>query len=467
MKTDFNPDLQYRCTIIRGKAQKELDNLLPAYANIVAEICPCTKDVFDQEFNDRLSDIFYASTFENLEENNQKTIRNHVTEIAGKLFGLYYFDDQYIYESPSNQKLLEDNDQPAFFKNLCLNFQFPNGTQKIQTIEERINDGIKFKPFHFTLALLALAKSKKVSLKRNEIAYYVLNSKQVLQSLVSIEEVLDLIIIHRATNSTRSLNFSDSNETQHIREQLYLLALANLIKIEGENVILNESENQIIQVFIKELKTPLRFDIFKYDLNKKDEKKQMYYDWSEYFGKIAVTNPDILSTSIEALQREEIEKHKTEKKGVDYTILGDEGEDYVFNLEKNRVSVFYPRLVNKVLLLGKQRGLGYDISSIEAEENKEEPEFARFIEVKSTKRITEPDLNDNSWTDTVNLTRKEWIAAKQYRSAYNIYRVYFTPNATIVRKINDPFGKNEQGTITVLPTLYRMDFGSQSIDKQY
>ena len=466
MKTNFNPDLQYRCTIIRGKAQKELDNLLPAYANIVAEICPCTKDVFDQEFNDRLSEIIYNSTFENLEENNQKTIRNHITEIAGKLFGLYYFDDHYIYVSPSNQKLLEDNDQPAFFKNLCLNFQFPNGTQKIQTVEERINDGIKFKPFHFVLSLLSIAQKNRITITKDEIGYYVLNAKQVLQGTISIEDVLGTILKDRASNNVKKLD-SGSFHTQHIREQLNLLTLANLIIIDGNNVILNKAENLIIDEFIKELNTPLKFNIFSYNLNNEDEKKQMYYDWSEYFGKIAVLNPEILSTSIEALQREEIEKPKVEKKGVDYTILGDEGEDYVFNLEKNRVSVFYPRLVNKVLLLGKQRGLGYDISSIEADENKEEPEFARFIEVKSTKRITDPDLTDNSWTDTVNLTRKEWIAAKQYRSAYNIYRVYFTPNATIVRKINDPFGKNEQGTITVLPTLYRMDFGSESIDKQY
>lgn len=466
MKTNFNPDLQYRCTIIRGKAQKELDNLLPAYANIVAEICPCTKDVFDQEFSDRLSEIIYNSTFDDLEENNQKTIRNHITEIAGKLFGLYYFDDQYIYESPSNQKLLEDNDQPAFFKNLCLNFQFPNGTQKIQTVEERINDGIKFKPFHFVLSLLSIAQKNGITITKDEIGYYVLNAKQVLQGTISIEDVLGTILKDRASNNVKKLD-SGSFHTQHIREQLNLLTLANLIIIDGNNVILNKAENLIIDEFIKELNTPLKFNIFSYNLNNEDEKKQMYYDWSEYFGKIAVLNPEILSTSIEALQREEIEKPKVEKKGVDYTILGDEGEDYVFNLEKNRVSVFYPRLVNKVLLLGKQRGLGYDISSIEADENKEEPEFARFIEVKSTKRITEPDLNDNSWTDTVYLTRKEWIAAKQYRSAYNIYRVYFTPNATIVRKINDPFGKNEQGTITVLPTLYRMDFGSESIDKQY
>lgn len=462
----FNPDIQYRCTIIRGKAQKELDNLLPAYATIVAEICPCSKEVFDQEFNDRLSQIIYNDDFENLGENNQKTIRNHITEVAGKLFGLYYFDEHYVYESPSNEKLLNDNDQPAFFKNLCLNFQFPNGTQKIQTIEERINDGIKFKPFHFVLALLFLAQNNGIILTKDEIGYYVLNAKQVLQGTVSAQEVLGIILNDRAENTVKKLE-AGSFHTQHIREQLNLLALANLIIIDGNNLIINKAEKEIIDVFISELAKPLQFDIFKYDLNNDDEKKRMYSDWSAYFGKIAVQNPEILSTSIEALQREEIEKPKVPQKGTDQTILGDEGEDFVFDLEKKRVNATHPRLVNKVLLLGKQRGLGYDISSVEADENREEPEFARFVEVKSTKRITEPDLDDNSWTDTFNLTRKEWIAAKQYRSAYNIYRVYFTPNAAIVRKINDPFGKNDSGIITVLPTLYRMDFGSESIDKQY
>lgn len=462
----FNPDIQYRCTIIRGKAQKELDNLLPAYANIIAEICPCTKEDFDKNFNDELSNIIYKANFDLLDENNQKTIRNHITEIAGKLFGLYYFNQNFIYESESNKKLLEDNDQPAFFKNLCLNFQFPNGTQKIQTIVERIDDNIKFKPFHFLLALISSAKKSNVFLTKDEIAYYVLNAKQVLQGEISIEEVLTEILQDRKNNSSKKLEVTSFN-TQHIREQLNLLALANLIFIDGDLVVLNQAETNTINLFISELNEPLKFDIYKYNLSIDEEKKAMYSEWSEYFGKIAVKDYELISTSIEALQRVEVEKVVIPKKGTDHTILGDEGEEYVFTLEKNRVMATHPRLTNKVLLLGNQRGLGYDISSVEANENIEEPEFARFIEVKSTKRITEPDLQDTTWIDTINLTRKEWIAAKQYRTAYNIYRVYFTPNATIVRKINDPFDKNENGIITVLPTLYRMDFGSQSIDKQY
>ena len=462
----FDPNIQYRCTIIRGKAQKEMDNLLPMYANIIGEVCPCKKALFNKQFNDRLSESFYSKNFDSLEENHQKTIRNHITEIAGKLFGLYYFDEEYVYESETNKKLLSDGDQPSFFKNLCLNFQFPNATQKIQTIEERINDEIRFKPFHFILALLSLAKKKDFFITKDEIGYYVLNAKQVLQGKISPQEVLDVIIKDRANNSTKKLDYNSFN-TQHIREQLNLLILANLITIEDNHLLLNSKENKIINLFISELSQPLHFDLFKYNLKDPKDKKQMYYDWSFYLGSIAIKDVQLLSTSIESLQQINV-KEKEQSSGKESSLidLGDEGEKFVFDLEKSRVGKKYPRLVNKVLLLGKQKGLGYDISSIEAEEN-EEPEFARFIEVKSTKRITEPDLEDSSWLDTINLTRKEWIAAKQYRLAYNIYRVYFTPTKTVVRKINDPFSKSEKGIISVLPTMYRMDFNNLSIDKQY
>lgn len=94
---------------------------------------------------------------------------------------------------------------------------------------------------------------------------------------------------------------------------------------------------------------------------------------------------------------------------------------------------------NKVLLLGKIKGLGYDISSIEANENPSRPEFARYIEVKSTKRITEPSFDNPAWMDSLNITTKEWVAAEQYGDFYNIYRVYFTKSKTIVVRIQNPY----------------------------
>ena len=460
----YNPDNQYRCTIIRGKAQKDLDNLLPAYSNFINNFCPMDKTNFDNQFNDYLSNIFYQSDFNNLSENHQKTIRNHITEIAGKLFGLFFTKDSVVFESESCTKLIKDNDQPAFFKNLCLNFQFPNGTQKIQTINKRINDQIKFKPFHFILSSLKIANINKVILTKNEVSYYILNSKEVLQGKILPSEVVNTIIKRRKNKIEKTLK-SGSFYTQHIREQLNLLELSNLIRVNGSDIILNSFENLTIQLFINSLNTPLNFDIYSYDLSNINLRKVMYEDWTEYFGKINLSDDNLLSTSIEALQQQQ--NNQTPKKGVNHTILGDAGEEFVYNIEKNRVNSYNPRLTNKVIMLGKQKGIGYDIFSVEANENIEEPEFARFIEVKSTKRTTVPLLEDNTWVDTINLTRKEWIAAKQYKDAYNIYRVYFTPNETVIRKINNPFEKNETGIINVLPTMYRMDFFSKSIDKQY
>lgn len=458
----FNPDIQYRCTIIRGKAQKELDNLLPAYANIISEICPCNKNLFDQMFNDRLSEFFYNQCFSEISESHQKTIRNHVTEIAGKLFGLFFEKDNLVYESPSVTKLLNDNDQPAFFKNLCLNFQFPNGTQKIETILDRINNNICFKPFHFIISLLDLAKRDSIILTKQEIGYYILNAKEVLQGRISVNEVLNTIILDRKIGKVKKLP-SGSKYNQHIKEQLNLLELANIIKVNNEQIYLNEAERGTINIFINESFNILKFPIYSYDLSDNKQKKKMFLDWAEYFGRIAVKNISDLDTNLYLCEGE---NEKFEGKN-NKNILGERGEAFVFNLEKERVQKTYPRLANKIQLVGKIRGLGYDILSVEADEDPDNPEFARFIEVKSTIRVTEPDLTDKNWVDTISLTRKEWISAQQYQAAYNIYRVYFTQSKIVVRKINNPFYKKEKCIIQVIPTMYRMDFNYQCIDQEY
>lgn len=471
--TIYNPDEHYRCTIIRGKAQREMDNLLPAYAMIITEICPCSREEFTKLFNDKLANLLFKKDFGQLDKDHQKTIRNHITEIAGKLFGLYFFDvSDMVYESPSNAKLLEDNDQPAFFKNLCLNFQFPNGSQKINTVLERINHGICFKPFHFIISLLILAKQNNISLTKDEVGYYVLNAKQVLQGKISVAQVFAQIIQDRQLQIVKKV-IKDSNHWQHIKEQFNLLQLANLVVQDDEFLLLNHKEQKLIDCFIETLNQPLRFDIFSYDLKDKQQQNQMYVDWSQYNGSLALDDESLLTTTLEALTQQPSEStvipsvtpQKTSK--VDKHALGEEGERYVFEFEKQRVAKTHPRLVNQVKLLASQKGIGYDISSVEAAENSQEPEFLRMIEVKATKRITIPDIKDDTWFDTVTLTRREWMSAKQYRSAYHIYRVYFTPTTTIIRKINDPFDKHTQGIIEVIPTHYRMDFRAVAIDGEY
>ncbi len=465
----YNPENQYRCTIIRGKSQTEMEDLLPLYANIVHKYCPCTEMAFKRSAYAELSyALFHVRSFEELSENNQKTVKNHFSEIMGVLLGLFYpkydveSDETYIFESESCKYLIEHSDLPTFFKNLCLNFQFPNGEKKPAAIKEEIALGIKLKPFCFVIKLLFIAQNHKQILSKQEIGYYVLNNLDVLCGKISAQEVFDRILEDRANGIKRD-KLSGSNEWQHIKEQFNLLELANLIEHDQEHIWLNHEEKDAIILFIKSNKSPY-FDISAYDISAKAGMKLLIQDWKEYNGRF---NVELLTTSTFAppiFKRDELTITKSAVKST--TDLGDEGEAFVYRLEQERVKTFKGRLVNKVLLLGKTKGLGYDISSIEADENPNNPEFARYIEVKTTKRTTRPSFN-TTWVDSLNITRKEWIAAQQFGSAYNIFRVYFTKNEVIVVRINNPFALAQNGLIEVIPTIYQMDFGSDVIQQRY
>ena len=119
----YNHTNQFRCIIIRGKSKRELDNLLPAYALVVDDICPCPKDEFEAKFNAAFARIMGKDEA----SITKKTLDNHRTEIAGKLFGMYYLsDDGFYYAAERTNKYISDNDQPAFFKDICYKMQFPN-----------------------------------------------------------------------------------------------------------------------------------------------------------------------------------------------------------------------------------------------------------------------------------------------------------------------------------------------------
>ena len=116
----YDHSKQYRCTIIRGKAKNEIDDLLPAYAKVIHDVCPCSYEDFEDKFN-----VAFARFLPPLLRNTlalsstRKTLANHRTEISGKLFGMYYCsEDGIVYESERTAKFLEDDDQPAFFKEM-------------------------------------------------------------------------------------------------------------------------------------------------------------------------------------------------------------------------------------------------------------------------------------------------------------------------------------------------------------
>ncbi len=448
---DYDPKNQYRCTIIRGKTITRMDDLLPFYAETLEEICPIDESLYDDTFDQLLMDKLPIS---------EKAISNHRTENVESILGMVLKHRGKVYLSERTKQFLEDDDQPLFFKSVCFNFQQPNAAQSITTIKEDLENDIAFKPYHYVIALLKAADNVGIELSKKEIGYFCLNNLDVMQGKVATSDVIRSIIEYREQNKSFEIGRPDKKRSynwQHIKEQFDYLKFANLIRENGEKVVLNRNEKEVINYFINDLSNPLHFKIYSYDVTSKEQRKQMSIDWNYYYGSLDHIDLKAFATSLKALSiPTSPEDTKTTHE------IGNEGEEFVLEYEKQLVKEFHPRLVNKVKHQGTSKGLGYDILSIEASRDKTDPEFARYIEVKSTKRTTKPDL-EQYW-DRVNFTRNEWVAATQQEDRFFIYRVYFTSEGVYLAIIKNPVEKNEEKKLYAAPTNYRIEFNDDAID---
>ncbi len=443
---------QYRALIIRGKAITDLDNLLPAYANILKQICPCKKQDFKTKFN------FLLKNF--LPESNPKTFDNHRTEIAGKLFGMYYKDEEDIIKiSERTVKLIEDSDQPAFFKDLCAKYQFPSGINKIlPTVETHVADKLSIRQFAFLLKVLLILDEKSYFITKKQAGYYVLNSLDVLKRDATPVEVVTQIISDINEKIYREVFVSGKATSfthQHINEQLSLLVLSNCIYYDDKCIRLNQKEIPYILALSEWHSEPPDFDFYQFDFSNKEHRKRAESMWNVYFANFSAIDKKILLTSVDALRTNT--EHETNSPNTNTVALGDEGEEYVYQIERNRIGKKFPRLVSKIKKFGKIRGLGYDILSVIGEG--ENPDFAKYIEVKSTKRVTAPTSN---FIDSVNVTRNEWVSAEQNQQNFYIYRVYFCKNDTQIFIMRNPYELDKESKITTVPLTYRIDFDQTS-----
>jgi hypothetical protein len=439
----FNSEKQYRCTIIRGKAQSEVEDLLPAYAKIITEICPCEKSVFDESFDEQIAEYLTSPT--------AKTIANHRTEISGKLFGMWWENKQGLIDASERTKeLLENRDSPQFFKDVVSRLQFPNGMDKVQTTQNRIDHSIKIRPVSYVLKVLLLAESAGHSLTKNEIAYYILNALEVLQGEIPPEEVLAKILERRQQGVFKRVEWpgkASSFNMQHITELLNLIELANLIwKETAEGAILvklNEKELPVIKYLAGDAEKEPDFDVYGYDYSDIKARIRMELDWSCHYC-LSDNRFRKFATSAQSLRPQSIVAGD----------IGTEGEMLVFKKEKERVSQFNERLVNKVHYCGNRKGLGYDVQSIKAD-GSNTSEHAIFIEAKTTKRITKPS---ETFKDQFEMTRNEWTAAEQYGDNFFAYRVYLTNEGVFVFKMKNLVALKKEGVIYAAPVKYRIEF---------
>ena len=120
----------------------------------------------------------------------------------------------------------------------------------------------------------------------------------------------------------------------------------------------------------------------------------------------------------------------------------------------------FPRLEKHVINMAATRGIGYDIQSVLADG--EVPEEKIFIEVKSTRRYS-PVSNLETLNDAITITRNEWVAAKQYKESYRIFRVYFSKSKVQIFEIKDVINLSlDPQKVKISPLTYRVDFSGSS-----
>ena len=296
-----------------------------------------------------------------------------------------------------------------------------------------------------------------------------LNSLDVLEGKASPYEVLEAITEDQKAGIERTIHVTGKQSSynwQHINEQMNYLELANLIRFtDDRRVVLNPNEMPTIELFAADWDKKPAFDVYSYDLTTSESRKLFQYAWDAYFAQISPCASQFATSAASlVVDMQEPEKPTaTPTQTTNLTEFGDEGEQIVYEYEKKRVASFNQRLANKVLSLGKTRGLGYDIQSVIAEPG-DMAEFVKYIEVKSTKRLTCPDINDALWVDTLNITRNEWVAAQQHRDFYSIFRVYFTRDGISMFVLKNPMQKYQDGKLQATPMTYRVDFSNIAVD---
>jgi Restriction endonuclease BpuJI - N terminal len=438
--------------IIRGRGQTELDTLLPIFANLVERNTPLSPTDFDSTMIRSLGDIFPG--------HSNKTLRNYLTETIGQLFSMFYSENGQVEIAPLTLKLIEDGDQPAFFKVLISRLQFPNPSAKKHKYDEEVEDGLNVKPLVLVLDLLRVAHHSKDKISFSELAFFVLNSMEALTGAHTGDSLYKDILRFRSTK--RSLpTFSGSAARQHIKESLNLLILANLIRSDSIDYWINQYE---IEAINKICESGISDGLFRHrnPLERHDEYQQA---WKKHATSLKGLPNEVLSTQVTSLGGAYPQRLVAGKPRRRATDIGREGELLVLDLENQAIDFCFPGKGWAAQDYTARRGIGFDIESIFCDEPKLNGTPHR-IEVKSTLRVTKPDLKNSSAPDGFTLTRSERQAVDTYGETLSIYRVYIFAGGFNILVLRNPSALNKTGKLNLLPDTWSASYQPAEVADQ-
>jgi hypothetical protein len=435
---------QRRTVIIRGRGQRELDTLLPIFCSLVERTTPRKYEAFETIMIDELRKVVPGQT--------EKTIRNYFTEILGQLFANFYVESGEAQASPLSLKLNQDGDQPFFFKVLILRLQFPNPSSKRHKYDEEVHDNLGVRPLVLVLQVMRELEAHGIRVSFYELAYHILNSLEALRGLIAPQVIARRIIEYRHVKFPYP-DFSGSFDRQHIKESLNLLYLANLIRSDSDSYWLNSHEKKSIDFICA---TPANQGLFR--RRGEDESHfEFQNSWKRSWTSLASLNLGDLQTSSSSFRsdRPQILVHGRPRRRA--TDIGREGELTVIDLENSRLREEFPDSNYEAKDLAHIRGIGYDIESV-FHDHSEMHAKKHYIEVKSTLRVTKPDLAARSIVESFVLTRSEKVAADTYGRSFSVYRLYIYVGGFSLIRINNLPGLQQKGLIKLQPDNWSAEY---------
>lgn len=433
----------YRCAFPRGRLLSQLEDDLTLFIQLIMKNAGKPVEVFNRDFDEEYSK--YHSVTE-------KTVANHRTEMT-TLFGLIYLSPEGFIEATDRTKSLwEKQDFYVFFKSFADKFQFPNAINNSHNTIEQIERGIKFKPAQYILKLMVLAVNKyggDFSVSGSEISNLIFNDLRVTTGKIKPEELLETLIHYR----TQKIRYeASSNLSQHGREFLGYLVLANLLSQDETNTTfkLNINEKESIDSIIN---SDAFFEFPSDYTSSVDVRKKTDLEWDMWFGGLSKLEESRLSTPVSAF-KDIIEKDVLSEEAPlpitsDLKNIGDLGENIVLKYERDKIKSIRPDKAGLVARVSHDTTLGYDIQSLEFEDL----DVKKHIEVKTTNRTYPPDAQILTWFP---MSINEWNTAKSYQNSYYIYRVFLVNKNVKLFIVKNPTDKESRGLIVLEPTGFKV-----------
>ncbi|MCY7331384.1 MAG: DUF3883 domain-containing protein [Pseudanabaena sp. CAN_BIN31] len=455
----------------RSRFNTELEDTLMLLASKMVQLGTTPEVKFKKEINAYLKQL-------NGNKLANKTIDNHRTEMTS-LFGLVKTKNNEVIIGNRTLLLVQTQDIPRFFKSVCNKFQYPNGINKIQFIEQYVASGIYFKPAQYLINLLRVgnqrSNGKSFAVTAKEIAHLVFNDKQVTVGQEPPEIRINLFLELR---NQSILCDGTGDVIRYARDFLNFMVAANLLVEFDKRYFLNSHEKEALDFISNDSTFFHEFDIAKQgNVVERVEIKDACTNWEDYYADADFLEEKALKTTLSSFSRTIVEitseNNEIQTVTTGYEIpedvleligedigakqttkqIGDEGEAYVYSMEKRRVIAERPDLIGLVKIVANDTSLGFDIQSVF------DNGLKKYIEVKTTKRNFIPEFNATSF---FTMSSNAWDTAKQFGDNYYIARVIIAKERISVFEIKNPFQKYEEGKIRLQPLEYRLTYTEDS-----